>query len=284
MNIDRVCWNITSRCNDNCSFCFRDKESKSISIENALKIIDNLCNSGIKHIAFSGGEALLYNKIFDLLDYAHGKKLEITLISNGILLDNVTIDKLEKSVNWVAVPIDNLKNVMMCGRNDKHMDNIDRCLKYIETNNINISVKINTVLTSKNYNYLEEIYTYISRFNCIKRWNIFEFIDIRGNAVDNSKVFRLTSEQYAYAKKCLKKINIDKRLRVTLKSRETLLSSYIVINPMGLLMLYNEDSKQEVVLGDLNQEELKIMMNRNIDRYDLERYKKRIQNEKVIFV
>ena len=29
---------------------------------------------------------------------------------------------------------------------------------------------------------------------------------------------------------------------------------------------------------------LKTMMNRNIDRYDLERYKKRIQNEKVIFV
>lgn len=284
MNIDRVCWNITGRCNDNCSFCFRDKESKSISLENALRIIDNLNNSGVKHIAFSGGEALLYNGIFELLNYAHGKNLEITLISNGILLDNLTIDRLEESVNWIAVPIDNLKNVVLCGRNDKHIDNIDRCLKYIERNHSDISIKINTVLTSKNYNCLEDIYKYINSFYCIKRWNIFEFIDIRGNAVDNSKVFRLTPEQYGYAKKCLKDINVDKRLRVTLKSRETLISSYIIINPSGLIMLYNENTKHEVILGDLKQEELKTVISRNIDQYDLECYKKRTENGKVIFV
>lgn len=284
MGIDRVCWNITSRCNDNCSFCFRDRESKSISLESALKIIDNLCNSGIKHIAFSGGEALLYNEIFEVLNYAHGKNLEITLISNGILLDNLTIDRIEKSVNWLAVPIDNLKNVAVCARNDKHIVNVDRCLKYVERNNINISIKINTVLTSKNYNHLKDIYKYINSFYCIKRWNIFEFIDIRGNAVNNSKVFNLTSEQYDFAKKCLKNINIDKRLRVTLKSRKTLLSSYIVINPAGLIMLYDEDTKQEVILGDLKQEELKTVMSRNIDRYDLERYKKRTENGNMILV
>lgn len=284
MGIDRVCWNITSRCNDNCSFCFRDRESKSISLESALKIIDNLCNSGIKHIAFSGGEPLLYNEIFEVLNYAHGKNLEITLISNGILLDNLTIDRIEKSVNWLAVPIDNLKNVAVCARNDKHIVNVDRCLKYVERNNINISIKINTVLTSKNYNHLKDIYKYINSFYCIKRWNIFEFIDIRGNAVNNSKVFNLTSEQYDFAKKCLKNINIDKRLRVTLKSRKTLLSSYIVINPAGLIMLYDEDTKQEVILGDLKQEELKTVMSRNIDRYDLERYKKRTENGNMILV
>lgn len=284
MGIDRVCWNITSRCNDNCSFCFRDRESKSISLESALKIIDNLYNSGIKHIAFSGGEPLLYNEIFEVLNYAHGKNLEITLISNGILLDNLTIDRIEKSVNWLAVPIDNLKNVAVCARNDKHIVNVDRCLKYVERNNINISIKINTVLTSKNYNHLKDIYKYINSFYCIKRWNIFEFIDIRGNAVNNSKVFNLTSEQYDFAKKCLKNINIDKRLRVTLKSRKTLLSSYIVINPAGLIMLYDEDTKQEVILGDLKQEELKTVMSRNIDRYDLERYKKRTENGNMILV
>lgn len=284
MGIDRVCWNITSRCNDNCSFCFRDRESKSISLESALKIIDNLCNSGIKHIAFSGGEPLLYNEIFEVLNYAHGKNLEITLISNGILLDNLTIDRIEKSVNWLAVPIDNLKNVAVCARNDKHIVNVDRCLKYVERNNINISIKINTVLTSKNYNHLKDIYKYINSFYCIKRWNIFEFIDIRGNAVNNSKVFNLTSEQYDFAKKCLKNINIDKRLRVTLKSGKTLLSSYIVINPAGLIMLYDEDTKQEVILGDLKQEELKTVMSRNIDRYDLERYKKRTENGNMILV
>ena len=284
MGIDRVCWNITSRCNDNCSFCFRDRESKSISLESALKIIDNLCNSGIKHIAFSGGEPLLYNEIFEVLNYAHGKNLEITLISNGILLDNLTIDRIEKSVNWLAVPIDNLKNVAVCARNDKHIVNVDRCLKYVERNNINISIKINTVLTSNNYNHLKDIYKYINSFYCIKRWNIFEFIDIRGNAVNNSKVFNLTSEQYDFAKKCLKNINIDKRLRVTLKSGKTLLSSYIVINPAGLIMLYDEDTKQEVILGDLKQEELKTVMSRNIDRYDLERYKKRTENGNMILV
>lgn len=116
--------------------------------------------------------------------------MKITLISNSILLDNLTIDRLEKSVNWIAVPINNLK------------------------------------------------------------------------------VFCLTSEQYDYEKKFLKDINVDKKLRVALKSRETLIFSYIIINPSGLIMLYNEDTKQEVILGDLKQEELKAVISRNIDQYD----------------
>lgn len=73
MNIEKICWNIAGRCNDNCSFCFKDKERKSISLENALRIIDNLNNSGVKHIAFSREEALLYNGIFELFNYTHGK-------------------------------------------------------------------------------------------------------------------------------------------------------------------------------------------------------------------
>ncbi len=282
--MDRVCWNITNVCNDNCNFCFREGKSNPVSLQTAYVIIDNLFCSGIKHIAFSGGEALMYDGIYELLEYVCSLGLEITLITNCILLNDKCLEKLKNIVEWIAIPIDCFENNIMYGRNIHHIKNVERSLKCIEQSDKNVSVKINTVLTSKNYNNIMTIYSYIHNFKCVKRWNIFEFVDIRGNAIQNSNTYQLTLEQLEYVKQCLKGRDMDKRLRVVLKSRKTLISSYIVINPEGLIVIYNENTKQEDVLGDLKREKLSEIIDRNYIKYDLNCYEKRIGENNLIFV
>lgn len=70
----QVVWNITSKCNQKCKFCFR-KKSADNSIEKNKEIIDKLSKLEVSTLSISGGEALLYKDIFSLLDYIKVKLL-----------------------------------------------------------------------------------------------------------------------------------------------------------------------------------------------------------------
>lgn len=79
-----VCWNITSNCNENCKFCFRKKCHEN-TLEENKKVFDNFSKIKIHKLTFSGGEALLYKDLFELVDYIKEKdpSLILSLTSNG---------------------------------------------------------------------------------------------------------------------------------------------------------------------------------------------------------
>lgn len=74
-----VCWNITTRCNDNCLFCYRNKNSKELDFDKQKLIIEKVVNSGICKISFTGGESLMVERIQDLSLYAKQKGLIVSL-------------------------------------------------------------------------------------------------------------------------------------------------------------------------------------------------------------
>jgi MoaA/NifB/PqqE/SkfB family radical SAM enzyme len=82
INITKVCWNIINKCNDKCSFCFRDSIRKPLNVSENKNIIYNLAKSGVKSITFSGGEALLHKGIIDVIKFSHSLGLETTLVTN----------------------------------------------------------------------------------------------------------------------------------------------------------------------------------------------------------
>ena len=85
-----VCWNVTNKCNENCKFCYR-KISNDNSLENNIKIFNNISNIKINKITFAGGEPLLYDKLFDLVDYIKKNNPDITLsiTTNGKIINNL---------------------------------------------------------------------------------------------------------------------------------------------------------------------------------------------------
>ena len=87
-----VCWNITSRCNDKCLFCYRDRESKELNFDKQKKIIQKIAESGIRKVTFAGGEPLLVEKIQDLILYANKNGLITSLTTNGILLNHENLE------------------------------------------------------------------------------------------------------------------------------------------------------------------------------------------------
>jgi len=100
-----VTWAITNRCNYQCKYCDRwQRDSKDISTDDALAIIDQLSRLGCVRISFSGGEPLLREDLEIILNYCKEKQISSTLISNGSLVVErikqlINVDLLELSLD-----------------------------------------------------------------------------------------------------------------------------------------------------------------------------------------
>ncbi|MBD3263493.1 MAG: glycosyltransferase [Candidatus Omnitrophica bacterium] len=105
---------ITHSCNLNCRICDIWKTSeKDIDSDLIKKVLDEAVKTGIKDIAFSGGEPLLRKDIFDLLDYAAGKGIKnLGILSNGLLVKEYLEglkSYLEDNVISLSISLDSLR-------------------------------------------------------------------------------------------------------------------------------------------------------------------------------
>ena len=129
----QVVWNLTSKCNQKCKFCFR-KKSTDISLEKNKKIVDKLSNLKIKTLSISGGEALLYNDIFYLLDYIKIKlpKTKLILNTNCQGIEDNMLNVIISKFDALTLPIESVDSLYNSevGRGSKHIENVLRLLEF----------------------------------------------------------------------------------------------------------------------------------------------------------
>lgn len=104
---------IEPRCNFKCQFCFNKisfakngRDIKSFRTNYVKKIIDNITQSGVKNLRFTGGEPLLRVDIFELMKYAKEKNLYITLNTNVSLITSRVAERLKNIVDNVLIPVE----------------------------------------------------------------------------------------------------------------------------------------------------------------------------------
>ncbi len=95
-----VSWMTTNRCNLKCSHCYQDAGScrdNELSTEEGKRLIDGIARAGFKIMIFSGGEPLMRDDIFELVQYAAGKGLRPVFGTNGTLIDADTAARLKQA-------------------------------------------------------------------------------------------------------------------------------------------------------------------------------------------
>ena len=87
---------ITHRCNLVCNICDirKDGSKKELTTVEVNDLIRQSYEWGVEEFVLSGGEALLREDIFEILDFVIEKRYRIGILTNGILLDNAFIAKL----------------------------------------------------------------------------------------------------------------------------------------------------------------------------------------------
>jgi MoaA/NifB/PqqE/SkfB family radical SAM enzyme len=92
---------VTYKCQCNCVHCSAGRHKKvnipELSTEEAKRVIEESQELGVSIIAFTGGEPLLREDIFELISHVNQKKAVPILFTNGLLLTQENIDKLSKA-------------------------------------------------------------------------------------------------------------------------------------------------------------------------------------------
>ncbi|HET9438905.1 MAG TPA: radical SAM protein [Longimicrobiales bacterium] len=102
---------VTRRCNLACGYCNEfDKVSRPVDYEVLVARMDHLVNTlGVTIMDFLGGEPLLHPRIADLVAYAHERGCWTNIITNGFLLSDKLVEKLNLAgLDSMAVSVDRI--------------------------------------------------------------------------------------------------------------------------------------------------------------------------------
>ena len=254
MEKNSVCWNITSRCNENCQFCYRIMCSKENTYEQNNTILDVLVKLKIDRITWTGGECLLYPHLFDLMKKAHYNNIKNNIITNGRALTYNIIDEIEEYTDYITFSLDALDdNVNNClGRGIEHGKHIIELLDYLK--NKNIKIKLNSIVTKKNINNIKEVASIVNNYK-IQRWKLFKFISLRGNSIENKEEFDVKNEVY---EKLINEIRNQKINCPVVECKEKEIEeNYLLINPVGDFIV-TANGKDKVICNFEEIETMKI--------------------------
>lgn len=271
--IRSICWDITSRCNDCCAFCYRNTDRPEMDLESNELILKKLIDFGVSKISFVGGEPLMYEGILELLRwgrrYAKGRTV-FSLTTNARLLTEMKdgsikvrekqLTELMEQLDWITFSLDapDRESQAQMGRNIYHFDRVIAMLEYMKEREFQKKIKINSVMTRVNIDRIQELYD-ILNFYCVNRWKIFRFLPSRGSALKNRDRFYISKDEFWRKIEQILEYAGNGTIKITVNGYEAFEGSYITISSDGKMIVY--DGQQYGCCVDLLTENAEKLLN-----------------------
>lgn len=213
----QVSLEITNKCNFECEHCINNsgiKEVSELSYDKIKEIIDYMNQRGIVCLDFSGGEPLLHNDFEKILKYAYINNMNISVASNGYLLNDKVLELLKKTNSTLRISYD--------GPNEQIYSLIRGPHKYeVVKNNIikavnnGIVTNLVVVLHKGNLNYLEQIIEDAKTFK-VNKLRLMPYVRIgRGKKSD---LEMLTTDDWRYLIENHKKMSEKSGVEIAIDS------------------------------------------------------------------
>jgi len=158
-----VVWEMTSRCNLNCIHCHAfggDASYDELSKEEAMALIDQIASLDIRSFVFTGGEPLLREDLFDLIEYAKSLGFTVFIATNGTLITKDVAKLLRKFDVGVVIGLDAMNSELhdrirgVEGAFDAVIEGIENCIAE------NLYLHLNIVAAKLNFDEIARIIDY----------------------------------------------------------------------------------------------------------------------------
>ena len=209
---------VTSRCNARCEHCGsrcdakeQGKEIEAEYLKKTLKEIADHYGAETVFLDVTGGEPLMRKDIFDILEYAVSLGFNWGMTSNGMLIDENMVKKLEKAnMSTVSISIDGLKDTHEKFRKVPNCyEKILKGIKLMQESPVIKIVQVTTVANKKNLDELEDLYNLLVE-NGVKYWRVVN-CDPIGRALDNDGIL-LDHEDFKFLFDFIKEKNNDGKM------------------------------------------------------------------------
>ncbi|MCF7810898.1 radical SAM protein [bacterium] len=191
-------WELTFRCNLKCKHCYiiQDNDNKNeMDTEKSLDLLDQLAAAGVLWLTFTGGEPLLRDDLFLLLERARKLKFAVKLFTNGTLINRsvalviagLKLSGVEISIYGASSKIhDSFTGVE--GSFEKSMT----AVKYLKE--FGVPIKLKTCLVRSNFAEKEKLLELCKKLEVDFR--VTAYLAPRNDgSTDNLEDCRLTDEQ-----------------------------------------------------------------------------------------
>lgn len=194
--ISSILWNVTYQCDLKCKHCYIGEPSnkhEELNTKQATDLISNIGDMGIPLLFMTGGEPLLRDDIFDLIQLCKDYDIMTVLSSNGLLINKQAAKKLRKhNVHYIAVSVYGPPSVHddivgLPGSFNKLMENAKSCID----EGINFCFK--TVVNKYTYEHIPYIFQKGSELG-VKSFYLCDLVET-GRAHDG-RDWRISRDQW----------------------------------------------------------------------------------------
>lgn len=220
-----IVWNITSKCNMHCEFCYGPEEQKELTTEEALEKIRQFKKQGATSLVFTGGEPLLRQDIIELIKHAKQQGLFTILHTNGLLIDNNFLDKLENWLDQINLPLDGYNdetNSLMRGKS--HFQRIIDSLGLLK--NRKIRVIISTVVTRVNKDFIVQLGKIIPEY--VYKWRIFQFSP-EARAKEVADKYGISDGEFEKISSQIEKLDLPFKIQLVSNKDKKFRDSYYIV-------------------------------------------------------
>lgn len=258
---------ISNRCFVRCKGCYNNfcKEKEEISYESVEKFLEYAKINGLGKVTLSGGDPLARKDIDKIIEKCLELDLKVNIDTTGItLLSDKNIFKqkeiipqfknvsLLRKISNIGIPLDGSNNEIISKfriSDDNLYDKTIELLKFFEKNKIKIC--INTVFHKGNIDDMKNIYEILKKYNCVKKWQVFQYMPIGPLGKKNELLFKVDDKDFEKQKGYFEQLS-NENMKIEFKSAKQRSSSYMLVNSIGTAYKVDLDNKIETFgnIGD----------------------------------
>ena len=188
-----VSWKVVSACNLRCEHCYFDDESgklynsqNDLGNDEIIKLTNDLVtNLGIVNYSITGGEPLLREDIFEVIEIIKASRGIVSLQTNGTLITKAVAQKLSLLLNpntdFIQISLDGLEETHDSIRGKGNFKKAINGIKLMINSGINVNV--NCTPMSKNKNELIDLYKFCIEIG-VNKFSLSRFIPYNKNQKD----------------------------------------------------------------------------------------------------